>query len=307
MQSPHATANVSQPQHTNLDKSSAGCLADSTQGKKALNCAAKQIAAFFLNNRFKGKEGLRPLVIEQAVGMLSCKEKITLSCRAGQEPTRCNSLRTVLDSPKVIWSPKRHRPRSTADHRFCSNKVSGNREKGTVGFNSRCGQRAPPNPFALAILFPKASPCLRRELISNSFISVIAMPNPPQSCSFIPIASVANNQGWIWAPTCTDIRHVTCAIARTSRRAVGHQFTVSPSCLSIKRKTAWGMLRSSLRSKLPKSTCRAKNATHLWTLGCCRRHRAKPRAAKPSFWEANETLLVLGISHSQRPYQAHLL
>ena len=181
VQSPHATAHLSYSHHCSRDSSSAGCRADSTQGRKARSRAARHTDAFILKTRFRAKDGLLPLVIEHAVGMLSCNVKRALPCIAGHPPTLRSILSTVRDSPIVMWSPKRHLPWSTAVHRFGSNKLSGRRVYGTVGFRARCGNFAPWSPSNLAMDLPRASPWWSRLSISISSSSVTAMPNPPKS------------------------------------------------------------------------------------------------------------------------------
>ena len=54
-----------------LDNSSAGILADSVHGSLNRILAAMVMAPFWRRMRFSGKEVLLPLVMEQAVGMLS--------------------------------------------------------------------------------------------------------------------------------------------------------------------------------------------------------------------------------------------
>lgn len=52
--------------------------------------------------RLSAKEGLRPLAIEQAVGLLSCSDITQESRSCGHEAIRLKSFTTVLDSPMVI-------------------------------------------------------------------------------------------------------------------------------------------------------------------------------------------------------------
>ena len=125
MHSPNTVANLSQSHQQSLESSSAGCRSDSTQGKKERKRPERQTAAFILKILFREKDGLLPFVIAQDVGMLSWSEKTTLPRREGQAPKRLKSLRTVRDSPIVMWSPYRHLPLSTGSHRSATNIDSG--------------------------------------------------------------------------------------------------------------------------------------------------------------------------------------
>ena len=167
VQSPHATAHLCKTHHNKRDNLSAGCRADSTHGRKTRSLAAKHVAAFILKTRFKGKEGDLPFVIEQAVGMLSCRLNSATPWSPGHEETRLNILSTVRDSPMVMWSLYFHLPCSTSIQRSSLKRWWESSVKGTVGTNALSGNFAPWRPSSRAIDLPTASPCLSRSSTSS--------------------------------------------------------------------------------------------------------------------------------------------